>query len=298
MVWVIGLLGISIAGRGLLQRVADNERYQTALQESDKRLRTITGTVMDAILMMDANGRISFYNLAAEHIFGWTAEEAVGKDLHRLLAPNQYHEAYERHIEHFRQSGEGPAIGMTRELTALHKNGAEFPVELSLSAAKVGDAWHGVGVIRDITERKQMEETLQESEELHRVMFSSSRDAIMTLNPPSWKFTSCNPVSVAMFGAKDESEFILHDPWELSPERQPDGQPSSEKAKKMIETAMQDGSHFFEWRHKRLGGEEFPATVLLARLEIGDHAFLQATVRDISHQKQMVRRPRFSWTQN
>jgi PAS domain S-box-containing protein len=124
-----------------------------------------------------------------------------------------------------------------------------------------------------------------ESEERHRVLFESSHDAIMTLEPPSWKFTSGNPATVEMFGMKDEAEFISLGPWELSPEVQPDGRSSAEKAREMIETAMREGSHFFEWTHKRLGGEDFPATVLLTRVDLGGQSFLQATVRDITAQK-------------
>ncbi|NQU21470.1 MAG: PAS domain S-box protein, partial [Candidatus Nealsonbacteria bacterium] len=137
----------------------------------------------------------------------------------------------------------------------------------------------------EVTERKQVEQSLRRSEAKHRVLFESSRDAIMTLAPPSWKFTSGNPATVEMFGARDETEFVSLGPRELSPEFQPDGRPSSEKAREMIETAMKEGASFFEWQHKRLHGQEFPATVLITRVELGDQVFLQATVRDISEQK-------------
>ena len=136
-----------------------------------------------------------------------------------------------------------------------------------------------------IRERVQSAVNLRESEERFRTLFESSRDAIMTLEPPSWRFTSGNPGCVAMFGARDEAHFTSLGPWELSPEFQPDGRPSGDKAKEMIETAMAEGSHFFEWTHRRVDGENFPATVLLTRVELGDRQFLQATVRDISEHK-------------
>ena len=123
------------------------------------------------------------------------------------------------------------------------------------------------------------------SEERYRCLFSTSRDALMTLTPPSWAFTSGNPATVAMFGAKDEAEFTSRGPWELSPERQPDGRPSAEKAREMIETAMREGFHLFEWTHRRLNGQDFPAEVLLTRTEAEGKAFLQATVRDITERK-------------
>lgn len=113
----------------------------------------------------------------------------------------------------------------------------------------------------------------------------ASRDAVMTLEPPTWRFTSGNPATIKMFGAKSEEEFISYEPWKLSPKLQPDGRASDEKAKEMIETAMREGTHFFEWTHRRIGGGEFFAEVLLSRVEYGDKAFLYAVVRDITERK-------------
>ena len=138
----------------------------------------------------------------------------------------------------------------------------------------------------DITVRKQTQAALAKSEEQYRMLFESSRDAIMTLAPPDWRFTTANPATLEMFAAATEAEFTEAALWKLSPERQPDGQLSAEAAAKMIGIAMRDGSHFFLWRHRRLDGEEFPATVLLSRTQTGEKVFLQATVRDISERKQ------------
>ena len=107
----------------------------------------------------------------------------------------------------------------------------------------------------------------------------------MTVAPPAWKFTSCNPATRRMFNVTNEAEFTSLEPWQLSPETQPDGRLSAEKAREMIETAMREGSHIFEWTHKRLNGDDFPATVLLTRMELAGQALLQATVRDITVQK-------------
>jgi PAS domain S-box-containing protein len=144
-----------------------------------------------------------------------------------------------------------------------------------------------LGTYMDITDRKQAEQLLRETEEKYRTLFESSRDAIMTLAPPTWLFTSGNPATVQLFRVSDEAEFISLGPWQLSPERQLDGKPSAEKAVEMIETAMRNGSHFFEWTHCHSDGTPFPAEVLLTRMEQGDQVLLQATVRDITERKRI-----------
>ncbi len=133
--------------------------------------------------------------------------------------------------------------------------------------------------------RAETEKKLKESEENYRALYDSSADAIMVLEPPDLRFTSGNTAAVRMFGARDLGEFLSVRPWEVSPERQPDGKLSAEKARSMIEKAMNEGKNFFEWTHKRLTGEEFPATVLLSSVIMGGKSVVQATVRDITELK-------------
>lgn len=142
------------------------------------------------------------------------------------------------------------------------------------------------GILCNITDRKRVEKELQDSEERHRVLFESSRDAIMTLAPPSWQFTSGNQAAVKLFGFRDEDELTSLGPWNVSPEHQPDGRPST---KEMIETAVREGANFFEWTHKRLDGKEFPSMVLLTRMELGGQTLLQCTVRDITKRREAER---------
>jgi PAS domain S-box-containing protein len=124
--------------------------------------------------------------------------------------------------------------------------------------------------------------------EKFRILFESSRDAIMTIEPPSWKFASCNPATVRLFGARNEAELISKEPWMLSPEFQPDGARSFDKAKEMIDKAMDEGSVFFAWAHKRLDGDIFFANVLLTRAEVEKgRPFVQATVRDVTEHKKV-----------
>ena len=138
---------------------------------------------------------------------------------------------------------------------------------------------------QEIKERHKAEEKLRESEERFRRLFECSRDAFLTLEPPFWKFATGNQAAVEIFGMKTQEELLSVGLVELSPEKQPDGRASSEKAKEMNGIALRDGSHYFEWTHKRLDGKVFSAMILLNKVEFGGKVNLQATVRDITREK-------------
>jgi PAS domain S-box-containing protein len=128
-------------------------------------------------------------------------------------------------------------------------------------------------------------QALLRSEKKFRCLFETTRDAILTLEPPLWKFTNANPAAVRLFGTRNKESLVSLEPWKLSPERQPDGRMSADKAKEMIEKALREGTHFFEWTHHRVGGGEFSADVLLTQMEGDGKVILQATVRDITRHK-------------
>jgi len=141
-------------------------------------------------------------------------------------------------------------------------------------------------------ERKRGEERiaeqhaiLQQSEARYRALFERSRDALLSLDPRSWRYTTCNPSAIAVFRARDELDLLSRDPSEYSPERQPDGRKSSDAARAMSETALRTGSQLFEWTHRRLSGEVFPTTVMLTRIEVDGQPLLQVTVRDETDRK-------------
>lgn len=155
---------------------------------------------------------------------------------------------------------------------------------LTSTGAGLGYLWRQQSV-RYYREKSASAAALAQSEEKFRSLFEDSRDAIMTLDPPDWKFTSCNQATLKMFGANDIEDFISKGPWDVSPELQPDGIPSVDKAGEAIAAAVRDGSLLFEWTHKRINGDEFPSTVSLTKMDNDGHIFLQATVRDITEQK-------------
>ncbi len=236
----------------------------------------VLDTAQVIMLLLDTNGRIVRYNRYIEELSGYSLEEVQGKDWFKTFLPEQdqrvVRELFDRAIN------DSPTKANVNPILA--KDGLELEIEWYDKVLKdsKGEIRGLLSIGMDISKRMW-------AEERYRVLFESSRDAIMTLAPPSWRFTSGNTATVKMFGARDEAHFVSLGPWHLSPEKQSDGRPSGDKAKEMIQTAMHKGVHFFEWTHRKIDGKDFPATVLLTRMEINGQPLLQGTVRDISEQK-------------
>ncbi|MCG8633876.1 MAG: PAS domain S-box protein [Desulfobacterales bacterium] len=133
--------------------IKERMMIQTALQESEERFRSISESAQDAIIMMDKNGAVNYWNKASEKIFQYTDDEVINKNLHSLIAPEAYCERIQKRVGEFMKSGRGKAIGHTIEVTAIRKNGETFPVEVSLSAVKIKGDWNAIGIVRDISDR-------------------------------------------------------------------------------------------------------------------------------------------------
>ncbi len=150
--------------------VTDQRRAVEALRESEEKFRSISSSAQDALIMMGSKGNITYWNEAAERIFGYTKEEVIDRDLHRLLVPKKYLEAFTKGFEGFKETGQGSAIGKTIEMSALRKDGTEFSMELSLSSFQLEGQWQALGVIRDISYRKQAEKERLQKEKLQGVL--------------------------------------------------------------------------------------------------------------------------------
>ena len=141
--------------------ITKRREMEEALRESEEKFHSITSSANDAIFFIDNNGHISYCNKKAVEMFGYNKEEMSGKDLHKLIVPAKYYDDYKKGFRAFQKTGNGPAIGKTLELSALRKNGEEFPVALSLSAVKLKGKWNAVGIIRDISVQKEAEKKLK-----------------------------------------------------------------------------------------------------------------------------------------
>ena len=141
--------------------ITGRKQAEEALQSNEELLRLITSSAQDAIIMLDEAGNINFWNEAAEKIFGYARAEIIGHNLLTMLVPQSFREAHFRGYQHFQKTGQGAFLGKTQELAGLRKDGREFPIELALSGVQVRGAWHSIGIVRDITGRKQAEQKLQ-----------------------------------------------------------------------------------------------------------------------------------------
>lgn len=276
--------GRIIGYRGTIRDVTDRKRAEDALRESHQILDGIINAMPVRVFWKDRNLVYLGCNATFARDAGFAdPKDIVGKDDYQMAWRDQA-ELYRADDRQVIESGCPKLLIEEPQTTPEGNTIVLLTSKIPLRSSK-GEILGVLGTYMDITERKRIEKALRESEERFRTLFESSRDAMMTIVPPSWRFGSGNSAAIEMFGAKDESEFTSLGPLDVSPELQPDGLLSADKARGMIEIARLEGSNYFEWMHKRLSGETFPATVLLTRMELLGETIIQATVRDISDQK-------------
>ena len=140
--------------------ITNQNKNQESLRQNEERTRLIVESALDAVVVMDATGRITDWNTQAEKTFGWSREQVVGIQLTETIVPPKYREAHKRGLRVFLETGEGPIVNKRIELSAMHRDGHEFPVELTVSPIRLGGAWIFSSFIRDLTEQKRAEQAL------------------------------------------------------------------------------------------------------------------------------------------
>jgi PAS domain S-box-containing protein len=257
---------------------------QRKLRESELQFSSIIDMSDEAIISIDTEERIIMANRAAERMFGYRADELLGQRLDWLL-PDAIRQSHSGHIQAFLASAENLVARDARgHVQGRRKNGELFTMEASLTKQRVGGRTSLTFSGRDVTERLRSEQELRDSERMFRQVFDASEDAILILQDDS--FVDCNEATVRMLHAPDKQAVLSQHPWELSPEYQPDGCLSEEKAGEMIRLAHENHFHRFEWMHRRLDGEDFPVEVTLTTTQIGGRPYLHVMWNDISERKQ------------
>ncbi|MBI1767300.1 MAG: PAS domain S-box protein [Bacteroidetes bacterium] len=222
------------------QMLSQIEDQNLALSESSARVHAVLNSALSAVILMDAAGLITDWNGRAEEIFGWTREEAVGRSLAETIIPENFRVAHQNGLKHFLKTGEGPVINKLIELSALRKNGSEFPIELSISSLKTGNVLAFCGFVTDITKRKQAEaeilslnqnleqkvrertdqlenniiqlneseEQLKKSNELFSKLFNLNPAAILISRLDNAKVVKVNEAFLSFFGFSSSEEVL------------------------------------------------------------------------------------------
>lgn len=255
------------------------EPTRQALAESEERLRMITKAAQDAILMLDDLGRIVFWNDAATRIFGYAEAEALGQDAHRLLTPSRLHGKARSGFRAFRQSGQGPVVGKTLRIEAVRKDGTEFPVELSVSALKLRDRWHTVGVVRDVSDREAALERARESEARFRTLFEEAADGLLIADPETGRFIDGNARMAAMLRCRREDLCKL----ELRDIHPQEDMPRIHA--EFSRLATEGRGEALNIPVIRGDGSRFTANVSSASIRLDGHLYLVGAFRDLTERR-------------
>jgi diguanylate cyclase (GGDEF)-like protein/PAS domain S-box-containing protein len=182
-----------------VRAAAERKAARAAQGDYLRRLGSIFDSALDAVVTMGANGVITDWNPMAETIFGWSRTEVVGRLVGETIIPLRYRGAHLAGLRHFLATGDGPVLNKRLELAALHRDGHEFPVELSISATSSGGSHLFSAFVRDITERHRAEEALRASEERYRQIFETAFEGVWVIDIDN-RTTFLNPRMAEMLG--------------------------------------------------------------------------------------------------
>ncbi len=150
--------------RGVDHDITARKHFQDALVDSEKRKRLILETALNAIVTMDSYGMVTDWNRQAENMFGWSRDEAVGRQLAELIIPQRFRDEHRQGLQRFLHSGTAKILNKLIENVAIRRDGKEFPVEISIAPLKLGNVYEFSGFIHDITDRKESEKRIRQAE--------------------------------------------------------------------------------------------------------------------------------------
>ncbi|HBY09048.1 MAG TPA: hypothetical protein DEH22_15185 [Chloroflexi bacterium] len=268
-----------VAGAGY--NIADREKAETELRASEQRfVQAFEITPFAMGLQRRSDGIWVLINKAFSTVTGYEPNEVLNNttgSLNLYASPNEAKEI----AEIFDQQGHVSAY----EFSFRKKSGEVGTAMLWAEPLELAGQKHSLILVQDVTQQKQIEQDLRDSEEQFRTLFDRSSDAYLIIDEGI--FVDCNQATVKMLRANSKDEVLSTHPSDLSPEFQPDGRASGEKADEMMQIALDQGSNRFEWMHQRLDGEVFPVEVLLTPIPVGHKTVIHTIWRDISVRKRL-----------
>ncbi|NLE39637.1 MAG: PAS domain S-box protein [Pirellulaceae bacterium] len=261
--------------------IANRELVEEALRKSEEQYRSLVEIMSDWIWELDSECRITYSTTQVRDALGFEPEEVIGKTPFDLMLPDDA----EGTAAFFRSAAKVGQSFSGLETTYRHKNGGHVVIETS--ATPISDE-NGVPlgyrcINSDVTQRKQAEEALKESENKFRALYELSSDAVMLLDENG--YFDCNEATLRLFGGVSRQVVCGKHPADLSPPRQAGGEDSRALANEHLADAMARGTVRFEWMHERADGDELPVDVILSTIDMNGRKVLQAVVRDITETK-------------
>ncbi|MFI3217650.1 MAG: PAS domain-containing protein, partial [Methylococcales bacterium] len=260
--------------------ITERKKIQNKLTENERHLRAILDTTPDCVKLVARDGTLLSMNPSGLAMIEADSEDEVRNQcVYSLLAP-EYRDAFQAFNE---VVCDGKSGKMEFEMIGLKNTRHWMETRAVPFSLENGDIVQ-LAFSQEITERKQLEKSLHDSESKFRALFDSTNDAIMLLSDTL--FFDCNQAALTLFACKTVAEFCTYHPSDLSPLEQPCGTSSLILEQQYIATALKIGSFRFEWTHKKINtGEIFVAEVLLSALIVNEKPVLQATLRDITERK-------------
>jgi PAS domain S-box-containing protein len=255
---------------------------QAEVRQSQARKDAILKSALDAIIVMDREGKLMEFNPAAERIFGYSRDEAVGKPLADLIIPPGLRERHKQGLERYLATGTGSVVNRRIEMHALRASGTEFPAELAIVPVLESQPPTFTAFLRDITERKQAEKALSTNAAWHGMLFENVKDFAIFSIDKQGRITDWNPGAERFFGYSND-EVVGHDvSIVFTPEDRAAGVVGKE-----LRTAESEGFALDERWHLRKNGERFFASGAMRPLRDDDGKLLGFVkiARDITERK-------------
>jgi two-component system sensor kinase FixL len=255
-------------------------------ERSAARLDALMEAAVDGIIVIDARGHIQTYNKACERLFGHTAAEVIGRNV-KMLMPSPDSDRHDTYLDNFKRTGVRKIIGIGREVTGLRKDGATFPMDLSVAEARRGEDHAFVGIVRDITARKQAEQELREREARLSTILDTAVDAIIVIDEKG-KIESFSASAARLFGYA-AAEVIGKNVKILMPS------PYQEEHDGYLSRYLETGERRIIGIGRivvgrRKDGTTFPMELSVGEVRLADRRVFTGFIRDVSERQQAERR--------